>query len=121
MKYDKDEAVEEKCRSDDDSPPAQSLFAAIRQINGALLKCSPHIMKNDENGDFVLTWDELHPEMMRAREYFDADRGTELSKQQIEEGDEMEAALPTKTYEVEVYRKEAFLICAFYFLPAEFS
>jgi hypothetical protein len=77
--------------------------------------------QNDENGDFVLTWDELHPEMMRAREYFDADRGTELSKQQIEEWDEMEAALPTKTYEVEVSRKEAFLICAFYFLPAEFS
>jgi hypothetical protein len=119
--YDVDEKWDLDAVSNDDSPPAESPFAAIRQINGALLKWSPRIIKNDEGGNFVLTWKELHPEMIGAREYFGAEPHMELSKQQIEEWDEMEAVLPTKTYEVEVSRKEAFAILCFYFLPDEFN
>jgi hypothetical protein len=107
--------------SDDNSPPDQSPFAAVRQINGALLKFSPRIIKNDENGNFVLTWKELHPEMTMPREYFGMAERAELSEKQIEEWDEMEAAMPTKTYEVEISRKEAFAILCFYYLPDEFS
>jgi hypothetical protein len=76
-----DVAMLSSLANDEDMPPAESPFAVVRQINGELLDMEPEIIMHDET--FVLRWEERHPEMTRAREYFGKSEDETLTRSEI--------------------------------------
>ena len=98
-------------------PPAE-VSKLIRHVDRQ--RCQWVQVVQRTNGEFSLVWEERHPEMIPAREYWHDENGWLDSKKQ-REYQCLEKLLPARAFEVTLTRRQAFALIAACWLPDEFT
>jgi hypothetical protein len=97
-------------------------FDALREnIDGRL--CDAAEIVPDGEGGFRLQWCERHPEMLPYDEMFPTDDSGEAKRTdaRLAKYNDLRSRLQARCFELEISRRQAFAILAYFWLPEEFA
>jgi hypothetical protein len=104
---------------DDDFELPGEIAALISQINRR--KCRRVRIVQLQDDQFLLRWQERHPEMVSFHELYGEKRKWKQYKEKLPEYQKLEDAMPPRNFELPMSRQEAFALIAACWLPNEFQ